>query len=134
MKKFYFLYFPVILALAGCKNEESGNDEQHLQKQESVVQFKVHDSTIYKITQLPVPELRDSVNYVFLKNYKAFTEDYLRAMQKNDSQKIKALRAESEEWAEKNKVFVNKLNSEDLRKVDIFMQQLSEALSEVKQL
>lgn len=132
MKRIYFLYFPVLIALVGCKNETANSDENEPQEQESLVHFQVSDSTIDKVSQLQIPELRDSADYVLLQNYKAFTEDYLRAMQRKDTQKIKILQEESIQWTEKTNLFIGKLHSDELIKVDTFMQQLSNELNTLK--
>ncbi|HLV46667.1 MAG TPA: hypothetical protein VKY32_06460 [Flavobacterium sp.] len=132
MKKVYFVCIPLMLGLICCKDETANQTENQPQKQETITFLHVSDSTIDKIARLHVPELRDSANYVLLQNYKAFTEEYLRAMQKKDTQKIKILQEESIQWTEKTNLFVGKLYSDELIKVDTFMQQLSNELNTLK--
>jgi len=96
--------------------------------------WKVNKAFIDEISQMQVPELRDSLNTVFLLNYKNFAADYLLAMQKNDTQKIRIMQSETESWSEKTKIFINKLNSNELEKVNTFMQQLSTQLDSIKKM
>lgn len=134
MKKYLFLSLPIFWAFASCKNDSTAQEADQGNRQDSIVMWKVNKAFIDEISQLQVPELRDSLNTVFLLNYKNFATDYLRAMEKNDTQKVRDLHREAEDWSEKTKIFINKLNSNELEKVNVFMQQLSTQLDSIKKM
>lgn len=134
MKKYLFLSLPIFWAFVSCKNDSSAQEADQGNRQDSIVMWKVNKAFIDEISQLQVPELRDSLNTVFLLNYKNFATDYLRAMEKNDTQKVRDLHREAEDWSEKTKIFINKLNSNELEKVNVFMQQLSTQLDSIKKM
>jgi|SRR5690554_428784 len=134
MKKYLFLSLPIFWAFASCKNNSTVQEADQGNQQDSIVMWKVNKAFIDEISQMQVPELRDSLNTVFLLNYKNFAADYLLAMQKNDTQKIRIMQSETESWSEKTKIFINKLNSNELEKVNTFMQQLSTQLDSIKKM
>lgn len=134
MKKYLFLSLPIFWAFASCKNDSTVQEADQGNQQDSIVMWKVNKAFIDEISQMQVPELRDSLNTVFLLNYKNFAADYLLAMQKNDTQKIRIMQSETESWSEKTKIFINKLNSNELEKVNTFMQQLSTQLDSIKKM
>lgn len=134
MKKYLFLSLPIFWAFASCKNDSTVQEADQGNQQDSIVMWRVNKAFIDEISQMQVPELRDSLNTVFLLNYKNFAADYLRAMEKNDTQKVRDLHREAEDWSEKTKIFINKLNSNELEKVNTFMQQLSTQLDSIKKM